>query len=224
MRRTSFCNEMAKSGGMGVWPKWPGTSAKWPGKCLLVSGVNWNGWTRVNNLWVAVSKTMGCVRISLYRFTVWWESQTCRERVKQAPCRPRGGDGVGHRNGTARTCNMAAFVFVPVFKGADHVSWHSSLLCLWELALRAARTARMAVVILQLSSVWMKVCSADNISWKHWLWDIVVLGSCVLGSCLEHTLLHFQGSIVKISLYLEVVLSGHNQLALRKRVWNVYNR
>ncbi len=87
-----------------------------------------------------------------------------------------------------------------------------------------ARTARMAVVILQLSSVWMKVCSADNISWKRWLWYIVVLGSCILGSCLEHTLLHFQGSIVKINLYLEVVLSGHNQSALWKRVWNVYDR
>ena len=45
-----------------------------------------------------------------------------------------------------------------------------------------ARTARMAEVILQLSSVWMKVCSADNISWRRWLWYIVVLGSCIIGS------------------------------------------
>ncbi len=37
-------------------------------------------------------------------------------------------------------------------------------------------------------------------------------------------MLHLWRAIAKIRLYLEVVLSDHNQLALRRRVWNVYDR
>ncbi len=47
----------------------------------------------------------------------------------------------------------------------------------------------------------------------------VVIGSCMVGSCCEHTLLHFQGSPCEINLYLKDVLLIECD---RNSIWAVY--